>query len=514
MFAIVEKHRRVSQVLLGLVSITFIGFGAERLSSGISGSYISQIGNTRITAEQVQEVTRAAQHTGNTEVGKESVYQSLVQQAYMEQGARELGVGELSLEQIKNVITRDSSFQSNGQFSITLFQDYLRQRGMTEDQLISELRSQYRRQTVISLLSNGNITSDSQAQQILAMTGTERELRTMAFKASDYADKVQPGEAALKAYFDTNKANYALPLAVKLEYVELNVEELAKQQTVSAQELQDAYQNMNFNASEPKPPFESVKAQLEGNIRQRKAAQALGNAREQLAQLAFDHPNSLQKVAEEMKLPLQKHDNWLSQPEAAASQLPPAVQEAIFSSDIIDRRHNSDVLDMGNGVLRVIRAADVSKARNQTFEEARDAVRKDYVAIESAKLAQAAAAETLRNLQSGKIVDGLQWTPVEKADATQLQQSLGMQNFNAIVKARPQNGKPGYTVINLPDSNTVLLEVRSVTLPENSKQQLPQLRQLAAQRIAEAFYMQYMRVLEQKFPIRQGAQKLDQDNIS
>ena len=511
MFAIVEKHRRLSQVLLGLITVTFVGFGAQTLTSGMHSSYISKIGNTHITAEQVQELLREAPRHSDQPISKDDVYQSLVQQAYFDQGAAELGVGELSIEQIKGVITRDPSFQVNGQFSPEQFQAYLRQRGITEERLIEEMRSQYRRQTLISLLSNGNIVSDSQANQILALTGSERELRTAPFNAADFASKVQPTDAALRSYFEANKAKYALPLAVKLEFVDLNVEELAKQQTVSAQELQEAYRNLPTAASEAKPPFESVKAQLEESVRQRKAAQALGNAREQLAQLAFDHPDSLQKVAQEMKLPLQKHEEWLSQPEAAAANLPQAVQEAMFSAEVIERRHNSEVLDMGNGVLRVLRATDVSKARNQSFEEAKEAVRKDYVAVESAKLAQAAAAQALSNLQAGKAVDNLQWSNPEKAGAAQLQQAVGLQNFAAIVKAHPQNGKPGYAVITLPNGNAAVVEVRAISLPENSKQQLPELRQQVAGRNTEAFYRQYLQVLQRKYPIQHGSQKLDRD---
>jgi len=166
---------------------------------------------------------------------------------------------------------------------------------------------------------------------------------------------------------------------------------------------------------------------------------------------------------------------------------------------------------MGNGVLRVLRATDVSKARNQSFEEAKEAVRKDYVAVESAKLAQAAAAQALSNLQAGKAVDNLQWSNPEKASATQLQQAVGLQNFAAIVKAHPQNGKPGYAVITLPNGNAALVEVRAISLPENSKQQLPELRQQVAGRNTEAFYRQYLQVLQRKYPIQHGSQKLDRD---
>ena len=108
-------------------------------------------------------------------------------------------------------------------------------------------------------------------------------------------------------------------------------------------------------------------------------------------------------------------------------------------------------------------------------------------------------------------MDNLQWSNPEKASATQLQQAIGLQNFAAIVKAHPQNGKPGYAVITLPNGNAAMVKVRAISLPENSKQQLPELRQQVAGRNTEAFYRQYLQVLQRKYPIQHGSQKLDRD---
>lgn len=504
MFAIIEKHRRLSQILLGLVSVTFIGLGAQTFSSGADGQYIGKVGHTAITAEEVKQVSLAARHSGG-EADPEAAYRSLVQQAYLELGAEELGVVEPSIDQVRNIIMRDPSFHENGRFSAARFQNYLSQAGIKEDQLINDIRRRYRRQTVVSLLGDGGIVSNSQAERLLALTASEFQLRTVAFNAADHAAKVHPSDAELQAYFAANKAKYALPLAVKLEYIDLSAEELAKQQSVSPQELQDAYRNMEA-ASDAKPPFEAVKAQLEEKVRQTKAMQTLGNAREQLAQLSFDHPDDLRKVAAEMKLPLQKQEEWVSRPQAEALKLPPAVLEAMFGDEAVGRRLNSEVLDLGGGVSRVLRVTDVSKAREQSFAEAKDAVRKDYAIQEGAKLAQAAAAEALRGAQNGKTA-GLAWSQNEKADAAQLQQALGMRNFSAILRARPQNGKPGYAVANLP-AGAVLVEVQSVSLPQNAGQQLADARRLLNGRNAEAFYTRYLNVLEQRFPLRSGKQKL------
>ncbi len=504
MFEIVEKHRTLAQVLLGVIAVTFVGFGVGSIASPGS-DYIAQVGNVKINTFQVNEIVRSARSSGQ-DVDEQAVYQTLLQQAYLEAAAREAGVGQPSLEHIQKELMRDPQFQVNGQFSAEAFQNYLRLRGMSEEQFIEELRTQYLRQTMISLLAASNVVSDEQARRLLVLVEGERSLRSVAFEAKNYADKVTPTEAELQKYFEANKAKYALPLAVKLEYVELSVDELAKQQSVSEEELQEAYQNLNVGTEQKKPSLEEAKAQLEEEIRRRKAGQVMATERDKLAQLAFEHADNLQKVAEAMQLPLQQHDTWLSRPEAEASQLPAAVQEAIFGEEVVERRHNSDVLDLGNGILRVVRATDVSKARDQNFNEAKEAVRKDYTAAESLKLAQAAATEALAKANRGEL-DGLNWSAPEKVGAAQMQQALGMDNFSAILKARPQAGKPGFAVAQLPEG-ALLLEIQSVDLPEDSGEKLSQMRQLAGQRASESFYARYMQSLEQRFPLKQGAQKL------
>lgn len=510
MFAIVEKHRTLAQILLGAIAVTFVGFGVGTLSAP-GGDYIAKIGDVKINSLQVNEITRSARQSGQP-ADEQAVYQTLLQQAYMEAAARAAGVGEPSLEHIQRELMRDPQFQADGKFSETVFRQYLQQRNLTEDQLIEEMRTQYLRQTMLSLLAGGNVVSDDQARRLLALADGERSLRTVSFEAKAFAGQVNAGDAQLKAYFDANKAKYALPLAVKLEYVELNAEELAKRQTVSNEELQQAYQDMAVPEGQQKPDFETAKAGLEAELRLRKASQQMAAEREKLAQLAFEHSDNLQKVAEAMNLPLQKHEEWLSRPEAEASQLPPSAVEAMFGAEVVEQRHNSDVLDMGNGVLRVLRASDVSKAREQTFEEAKEAVRKDYVAAESLKLAQAAAEAALAKARNGD-TSGLSWSGIEKVAAAQIQQSLGMDNFSAILKARPQGGKPGFAAVKLPEG-ALLVEVQSVSLPADSSEKLAQMRGLAEQRNAESLYALYLKSLEQRFPVQQGAQRLGSDTAT
>lgn len=505
MFAIIEKHRTLAQVLLGITAITVVAIGGQGIAAS-GGHYVARVGDTAITAEQINNLRRQASSAGQT-LTTEQAYQSLLQQVFLENAAREAGIGVPSIEQIKQEIMRLPQFHNNGRFDPALFQNYLQNSHLDEARLIDTMRTEYLRQSMADIMIEGHIISDQQADRLLRLSDAERQIRLAPFEAARQ-NIAAADEATLKAHFEQNQARYALPLAVKLEFIELNVAELAKQQTVSEEELQAAYAALESNGD--KPELASVRAELETQIRNRKASQKLITERERLSQLSFEHGDNLQKVASEMNLPLQQHQEWLSREQAKAAGIPDAVIETIFAEESTRSRQNSDVLDMGNGNLRVIRITDVQQPRQQSFEEAQETVRLDHkqeTALKAAREAANAAAEQARSGQGAS----LSWQAEETVSATALQQVLGETGFIAVAQARPEAGKPAYAVVERPDG-AWLIEVRSINLPENSLSKRVQSRQSLLQAQAANAYGLYVRQLQQRFPVKQGNQRLDASN--
>ena len=87
MFASIEKHRTTAQVLLALIGISFIGFGASQFSFGSNNQYIVKIGDQIITRYQLDNAVRANQ--GAT---REAVFRQLMNRAYLTEGAKQLGL--------------------------------------------------------------------------------------------------------------------------------------------------------------------------------------------------------------------------------------------------------------------------------------------------------------------------------------------------------------------------------------------------------------------------------------
>ena len=235
MFSAVEKYNGPAKIMLGLIALTFIGFGASTVAAPGS-DYIVKVGDEKISTQNVQTTVR--------EEGLESNQDALAvltDRAYLYEGARAMGIN-VSLEQLKQVIMADKGFQDeNGRFNEQKFRNFLAQSGLTEDQLIENLRRQFELQNVANLAANGNIVSSQQLERIAKLMQAEREIRTAVVDPRNFAAGVKVDDAALKAYYDKDKSKYLIPKAVKFEYIELSAKTLADRQTVSEEELKKAF---------------------------------------------------------------------------------------------------------------------------------------------------------------------------------------------------------------------------------------------------------------------------------
>ena len=242
MFSAVEKYNGPAKIMLGLIALTFIGFGASTVAAPGS-DYIVKVGDEKISTQNVQAAVR--------EEGLESNQDALTvltDRAYLYEGARAMGIN-VSLEQLKQVIMADKGFQDeNGRFNEQKFRNFLAQSGLTEDQLIENLRRQFELQNVANLAANGNIVSSQQLERIAKLMQAEREIRTAVVDPRNFAAGIKVDDAALKAYYDKDKSKYLIPKAVKFEYIELSAKTLADRQTVSEEEVKKAFAEQQSSA--------------------------------------------------------------------------------------------------------------------------------------------------------------------------------------------------------------------------------------------------------------------------
>ncbi len=615
MFSTVEKFSGPARILLGVIALTFVGFGASSMATS-SSDYLVQIGEHKITAQAVRLALQSARANGDEKANEQSIFQALKERAYLLEGAKAMGI-EVSIDKLKQKIVSVPAFQENGTFSQAKFDAYLKQAGISEDQFVKDEEESMILDNLVNLGRDGTVITDTQAKQLLELTQSARMVRSLTINPQAFAAQVKTDDAALKAFYEQHKADYVLPEAVKFQYAVLSLQDLAAKQTVSEDELKTAFEQsvnskkprrsvqhiliplgssdaekaankalaekvqaeakadpakfgslakqysqdpataanegnlgliqqggglpkafedkafsmqkgeisevlatdygyhiIKLNDIQEKGTLEQDRQALEAELKMKKAQQAFNKAKEELAAAAFNTPNSLEPVAQKLGLKITNITEWVSKQDAekqvADHKLSADFVKALFSDEVMNKKHNSEPVTVSDSAAAVVRVSEVRPQSQQTFEQVQANVKTAYVSAEALKLAQDKAKQDLVDLQTGEKVD-LPWSQPEKMTAAQATQALPPQAYQTWLKAKPEKDKPAYFLAEgLPAP--VLVAVDSILPPENMENLIPQAKQELLRGETNSVFESLMTYLQTHIPQKQGSQKLQSDN--
>ena len=290
MFKAMDKYRLPAQILLGAIGISFIGFGLVGFETPRNDQYIVQIGDQAITRRQVDEAVQMTAQAGGNGAARDTVFQTLVSRAYLLEGARSLGL-TASDSQIKQMIVDNPEFHNaDKKFDPALFQSYLANRHISEEQFMSEQRDNLTVLNMMAVLNNYPV-SDAQVQTLLNTQAATRTLRSAGMNPAAFAQRVKTDDAALKKFYDANKKNYMLAQAVKFEYVVLSPKDLAEKQKVEESELKQALAQSETQ-SIPKRRLSHILISTEGKDKAQAKAEA-----EKIAAEAKANPDNFAELA-------------------------------------------------------------------------------------------------------------------------------------------------------------------------------------------------------------------------
>ena len=590
MFHAIEKYRTLSQVLLGIIGVSFVGFGIASFEIVRDNRYIVKIGDQVINRAALDEAVRNSQASGGS-ASREEVFQTLVQRAYLMEGAKALGIA-VSDTQIKQGIVDAPIFHDEqGKFSPERFQTYLQNNHLSESAFMQMERE---RLTLVSLLQmlNSNVVTSGQAERYIQRQMAERVIRTSVFNPENYAAQVKAGDAELQKYYDAHKSNYAVAPGVKYEEVQAalktaatnqkptrriahiminapksadaatrqkareQAEKIAQEAKASPDkfaELAKQYSQDTGSAqnggdlgaltqgSLPAKPLDDAAFKLaqgavsdvvetdfgyhivrvleiqgndaaaqEARVRQelqlKKAQQAYEKIREEIAEFTLNTPD-LKAAAQKFGLTVQQQNEWLTQANAGSLHVPKAVADALFSEDVMTKKHISEGIS-ADGATWFVRVTDTRPAGTETLATARDRIRADFVRAESIRLARAAAQQAQTDLQARKAVT-LAWTPEQNVLPMQMQAALPPADYKAFMAAVPNNGQPAYAVVER-GGMVELVEVLKNN-PLGGGQIIQAVRMQLAQLRGETVTQAYLQYLQTKIPTKQGAEKVNEE---
>jgi len=242
-------------LLFGALSLVFVAWGAYgivNLSVGAS-SYAAEANGSKIPIEEarsawLRQQTQWQQRLGGAEIPpplraqlQDHVLETLIRSALLTRRTHDLGY-RVSREALRDAVQSEPAFQVDGQYSPEAAKAALAQAGITLEAYEQELQTEVQGVQLQGGIRASDFVTATELQRLADLEGQEREVRYFALPAERFKPSAATADAAVKAYYDSHRAQYLTPESVHLRYAELRLEALEAQQTVSDADLRAAYE--------------------------------------------------------------------------------------------------------------------------------------------------------------------------------------------------------------------------------------------------------------------------------
>ncbi len=214
--------------------------------------------------------------------------------------------------------------------------------------------------------------------------------------------------------------------------------------------------------------FEQVKSQLKAEFQNEQADLEFSEQVERLATLAFEHPESLDIAAEALGLELKTSSNFGREGAPAGIASNPEVVSAAFSDDVLEGGNNSEVLELGNGVVVALRVRNHEPSAPLPLEAVRDQIGQDLKLRSAREKTMETGRSLLEKLRNGEppaqvaASENIQWS-----ETTSLTRQSGEADpgLRALVfrMPKPEQQAQSYAGRLLPDGGFEIVALESVT---------------------------------------------------
>ncbi|MBV8550704.1 MAG: peptidyl-prolyl cis-trans isomerase [Acidobacteriaceae bacterium] len=512
MFDLFRSREKSVRLLLGamlvLVAASMLvylipgGLGGPNVSGQ---NVVAAVGSEKITALDVQRaVERITRSQSNLPKGLVAMYvPSLVNQMIeakaMAYKAQEMGLS-ISDQELANAIQADVAPVMGGKFNMQTYQALLAQQGLTPADYEKERRQSMLAGRLESVAMQSLIVSDQDARAEYQRKNLKVGLQYLDFDPKDFASKVNKDPAAVKAYFDKNRALFRTPEKREVNLIVGTTADFLQNAQVSDQQLQQQYQD-NIDSyrtpervrvrhiliktqGKPKDEAPKLKAKAEDILKQLQH----GGDFAELAKKNSEDPGSAEKGGEL---------GWI-----VKGQTVPNFEKAAFS---LTPGQLSGVIETEYG-YHIIQVEEKQAAHTQSFDEVKAqllADAKKQIATENlTRAVDAARAEIARNPSQAEAIAkkyALQFYKLNDVTTSSALPSVNTQPelTNAIfaapkggvtdVTAMSNQGKAAFAVVTnvIPAHNADYAEVQNDVLQRYTTAESQRLAQEAAKTAAD-----------------------------
>lgn len=312
MFDFVNRKKRVVQVIMGLAVLPFLFWGVESYRSDGKEGYVAIVDGEEIPRREYEQALRDHHERMRAMLGanfdsamldsfevRNSVLERLIQQRLLHREAVNNGFIVLDSQLVKT-IREIPAFQKDNKFSKQQYEDLLRNQGLTPTIFESRVRQELLLQQLLDGYSENGFAPKTVAERVRYLSEVQREISQSQIEPEHFLPQMMPEEADVNAYYEKHKADFNLPERVRVEYLVLSLDAVAKNETVSDEAIHAYFEEHQDEFGQPEERKAShilitVSADASGDERllaREKAENILEQVRkdpEQFAEIAKEH---------------------------------------------------------------------------------------------------------------------------------------------------------------------------------------------------------------------------------
>ncbi len=246
MFNIVEKNQKLVKGIMIVITATFVlwGIGGYLGSSGDDG-YVAKVGSQKIYTRDIDRTID--QYPQNTD--KMQVLFGLINRQLLINNINDYHM-VATKEQLQKQIASIPEFQeSNAQFSLKKYQDFLRNQFMSAEQFQNNIGQQILLNEYVALFKDSYFSSSLFDTKFVNLLSRERKISSYTIDISQFENKTTPTDAQISDFYQQNIAKFTQPEKVKLQYLDLDAASIARNIQVSDKDI-DSYLSKNHVSGE------------------------------------------------------------------------------------------------------------------------------------------------------------------------------------------------------------------------------------------------------------------------
>ena len=238
--------------------------------------------------------------------------------------------------------------------------------------------------------------------------------------------------------------------------------------------------------------FDQVKADVLAKVRQDKSHELFLDKQQQLADLSFENPDSLDLVAEKMGLKIVNSDFFAASTDVAPLNDPKVKQQA-FSEDLREQNTNSEVINISDDQALVLHVTEFKHAAVRPLADVKADVTSAVKLEKAQSQVREQAVALLATLNKGEPIDAELKAVSGKQEShtgvTRMSSELDAPLVQALFRmAKPEAGKSVAELVPQMDGDQVILVLNKVTQQDKPSAMKPMLENQLAQGKSGAVY--------------------------